>query len=606
MATAIETFKNFINVLTDYSQDTSEIGRIALDDAIRKTTIFPSLKDAVKDLERKLIDTETYPDTDTRLQQATGIVIGAANDYTVDTGAISGSNAGGSVVKNAQDIVPEDGDLNSATLPTPGSTSQITYTGNDGKSFTFNVKWPDSFTALIDGRGFLRNHPDADTLELKLFSDSKSRVEFDDLDATDSVKELLKNAAETILKGMNTYWFKEGAKLVYDSFGIGLDGQTIEVGFIGTGPFIQAGAITGGTRLDSKPSEKMYITVNIAAAATIDAEDPNGRIANTSGGITYYLDREIAHEMVHATMLSKGIMKNDMPQFFTEGIAEVVHGAEDCLGRSDDIVTLVNDSDTLIENLNFGEGTGAQYAYPAGYMFMRFLAHQNLNTTSIIGDPSQAQNFDYYGNNEVITNYSDADTVNYQAGFTEVKTPGNLDSSAMHDDLTVEAQDGNKLILRDVRGKFMTFNTSGGNVYAYMAKSSTELDGNNFSNGNNYEILFGTNYENDILRAGNGGSQLWGGISGNDELFGGNGQDNFIYNYNDGNDIIHNAESQDVVSLREISIDDIAFAQINDNGVNLRFTDGGTLIIDGQPSTFIVENKTYGADYQNKTWSQKV
>ena len=58
MATAVETMKNFINVLTDYSQDTSEIGRIALDDAIRKTTIFPSLKDAVKDLERKLIDTD--------------------------------------------------------------------------------------------------------------------------------------------------------------------------------------------------------------------------------------------------------------------------------------------------------------------------------------------------------------------------------------------------------------------------------------------------------------------------------------------------------------------------------------------------------------------
>lgn len=604
MATAVETMKNFINVLTDYSQDTSEIGRIALDDALRKTTIFPSLKDAVKDLERKLIDTETYPDTDTRLQQATGIVIGAANDYSVDTGAITGSNAGGSVVKNAQDIVPEDGDLNSATLPTPSSTSQITYTGNDGKSFTFNVKWPDSFTALIDGRGFIRNHPDADSLELKLFSDSKSRIEFDDLDATDSVKELLKNAAATILKGMNTYWLKEGAKLVYDSFGIGLDGQTIEVGFIGTGPFIQAGAITGGTRLDSKPNEKMYITVNIAAAATIDSENPNGSVLDTSGGISYYLDREIAHELVHATMTAMGIMKNDMPQFFTEGIAEAVHGAEDCLGRSDDIVTLVNDSDTLIENLNFGEGTGAQYAYPAGYMFMRFLAHQNLNTTSIIGDPSQAQNFDYYGNNEVITNYSDADTVNYQAGFTEVKTPNIFGSSFTYDDFTVEAQDGNKLILRDVRGKLMTFNTAGGNVYAFMANNSSEINGNAFRDGNNYQIIFGANYENNILRAGNSGSQLWGGVSGNDELFGGNGQDIFIYNYNDGNDTIHNAESQDTVSLREISLDDISSAQILDNGVNLNFTDGGSLTIDGQISSFTVENKTYRADFQNKSWSE--
>ena len=34
MATAVDTVKNFMNVLTKYSQDSSEVGIIALDDAI--------------------------------------------------------------------------------------------------------------------------------------------------------------------------------------------------------------------------------------------------------------------------------------------------------------------------------------------------------------------------------------------------------------------------------------------------------------------------------------------------------------------------------------------------------------------------------------------
>ena len=40
--------------------------------------------------------------------------------------------------------------MTTATLPEPGTTTPITYTGNDGKSFTFYVKWPDSFTSVVD------------------------------------------------------------------------------------------------------------------------------------------------------------------------------------------------------------------------------------------------------------------------------------------------------------------------------------------------------------------------------------------------------------------------------------------------------------------------
>ena len=78
------------------------------------------------------------------MKEVAGVVLGAKDDYEADTGAISGYNAA--------TIVPEDDvDLSTLPLPDPGSTTQITYTGDDGKSFTFNVKWPRSFTEFVSG-----------------------------------------------------------------------------------------------------------------------------------------------------------------------------------------------------------------------------------------------------------------------------------------------------------------------------------------------------------------------------------------------------------------------------------------------------------------------
>ena len=118
---------------------------VALDNAIRTSTIFSNTEEAIGKLIQDLSDTET------RLQKTTGMVIGAANDYSADTGAITGSNVGGSTVKNTKDIVPESGDLSTATLPEPGSTVPITYTGEDGQSFTFYAKYPDSFSTVVQG-----------------------------------------------------------------------------------------------------------------------------------------------------------------------------------------------------------------------------------------------------------------------------------------------------------------------------------------------------------------------------------------------------------------------------------------------------------------------
>ncbi len=170
-----------MNVLTNYSQDTTQVGLIALDEAVRRVSYFSSLEEVAKNLIIMLGDKETYPESDTRLQKATGMVLGKEGDFSADTGAISGSNAGGSTTKNAQGIVPEGDntvDLSTLSMPTPGSTTPITYTGDDGNSFTFNVKWPDSFTTAI-----YMPDDEKDIEPLTLMKDSRYHYDLDTLDA---------------------------------------------------------------------------------------------------------------------------------------------------------------------------------------------------------------------------------------------------------------------------------------------------------------------------------------------------------------------------------------------------------------------------------------
>ena len=419
----------------------------------------------------------------------------------------------------------------------------------------------------------------------------------------------MKEAIPTILKGLNTYWLREGAKLDYDSLGMALDGQTIEIAFVAGDMYDYASAITFSHRNDSQPSNHIIIAIDLFNYGKISPTDPNGNTNYNGGEESIYLDRVIAHEMVHAVMQSNGTLKNGMPQFFTEGVADLVQGDDDYNSEQrQNMITLVNNSDTLVAALELKPGTGSNYAYPAGDMLLRYLAKQSLNVTPMIGDSTQPVTFSYSTYDGVISGYKEGDIINYNLTDNSPL----LAATEFNNDLyiveyTSDFQNYDELVIRDARGKFITLNMNGSNAYAFAAKSSSAINGNDFSNGNNYEILFGANYENNIIRAGNGGSQLWGGVRGNDELFGGAGADRFIYNFGDGNDNISNTENQDSVLLGNTLIEQISGAQILDNGVYLTFTDGGSLNISGQVGTFIVEKDDkftfYSADYQNKTWN---
>ena len=628
MSTAVETVKIFMDTLKNYSQDSAPVGRVALEDAVRRSSLFSSLEEAVGLLAKMLADEDgIYTDTDTKLQKITGMVIGADNDFTADTGAITGANAGGDTVKNAQSIVPEDEDLSTAELPTPGSTTPITYTGNDGKSFTFYVKWPNSLTEAID----CVTEGDAEVSER--IKDSNYHIDLDTLDPDGyyeiSVGEFsdgspinissptygeMKSSIQTALKGLNKYWLREAAKLNYDSLGLALDGQTIEIGFGAGSEYESASAITTSLRDDGRPDNYIFLTLSLSSFGRLDSTDPNGRVvhrfdSDTSEPSDLYLDRVIAHEMVHAVMSATGTIKRDMPQFFTEGIADLVQGDDDYNSeQTEKVVTLANDTETLIDALSFAEGTGSSYAYPAGDMFMRFIAQQGLNVTQFVGDSASSETFSYETNSAVITNYDENDTINYNKDLKAFSLTDLLDDFVVAgNETSFPSEETQMLIVRDVRGKVISMNTPSGMMYAFMASNSTEVDGRNINGGSNNQVLFGSNYENDIIRAGNGENYLWGGKAGNDEIFGGVNKDVFAYEFLDGHDVFQNVESQDAIKLN-LALNQIVGAQLNDSGCYLAFSDGGSLLINGTPSSFTVNvddsDKTYQANYETKTWTE--
>ena len=619
MATAVETVKNFVEALKNYSQESGKVGLTALDDAVRRSSIFENLDDATSTL-KSLLQDETIGDTDTRLQKATGMVLGAQDNYTADTGAISGANAGGDTVKDAQSIVPEDGDLTTATLPEPGTTTPITYTGNDGKSFTFYVKWPESFSSFVDFRDGSHAIPDR-------VADVNYHTDLNTIDDSETypmggyelpVYRLMKQSIPTAVKALNTYWLRESAKLNYDSLGLALDGQTVEIAFCLGGSYDNFLALTIGDRGDSRPSNHILLTISSLWYAALNETDPNGNRNITSSSIADltndYMDRTIAHEMVHVAMFANGTEKAALPQFFTEGIAEVVQGVDDYYSfKTPQVVELVNDSSALSSALSLAEGTGADYSYVAGDMFMRFIGQQGLTTAQFVGDSAQAETFSYDTSNAVVTNYDEDDTVIYTKPLNQAisfLSPDDLEIYAVNNEDFYQTQ---ALILRDVRGKLVTMDDgTGAKMRAYMLPSANEIDGRNINGGADYQILLGSNYENDVIRAGNSGSILWGGIKGDDELFGGAGKDIFRYETNDGlfggHDSFNDVESQDVIQL-SLSLDKISGAQLSDNGVYMTFSNGGSLTINGTPATFTVvdgnDSTNYRADYQAKTFTKE-
>ncbi len=155
-----------------------------------------------------------------------------------------------------------------------------------------------------------------------------------------------------------------------------------------------------------------------------------------------------------------------------------------------------------------------------------------------------------------------------------------------------------------------------GDVEVWLSDDSLEYHGKmydgNFavldaSQADGRNILAGNELENKIL-GGAGENNLWGGYSSeNDTLVGGAGKNTFFYGMGNGRDVIQNVHDGDIVSLEDITLDQITDANITAGGVVLNFQDGGSLTVDGTADVTYQFNdgSKYSANRATLDWDSK-
>ena len=305
MASQLSKIKKLIKSL----DSTSLLGSKALDEAVKSMSNFSSWQSVIDTIVKDCaVYDGHYEDF---LKDQCGIVLDNS-----DIGAITGSDAGGASVKNAESIVPESGD----------------WTYPDDTSVTINgltVKFP--------------------------------------------AKSTLSEAQQWIVGGLYTWWIKGALDLVNNSYGMnfaesGTTVKELEVKFENS----YNNSLLAYVSYDRKQkTSKLYLTINMKKYRDIDQSDPNGY----SEDAPIYLDRTIAHEMTHAVMAANIDYFYELPAIFTEGTAEATHGIDD--QRKALLIELAGSSSKLKSALSTTATSGISTTnYAAGYMLLRYLAKQ--------------------------------------------------------------------------------------------------------------------------------------------------------------------------------------------------------------------------------------
>ena len=155
-----------------------------------------------------------------------------------------------------------------------------------------------------------------------------------------------------------------------------------------------------------------------------------------------------------------------------------------------------------------------------------------------------------------------------------------------------------------------------GNVELWLSDTSLENHGTMFysdfrelnaaqADGSN--ILAGNEFSN-VITGGSGTNSIWGGSgSANDTLVGGTGRNEFFFCAGNGHDVISNAHSGDVVNMYELTLEQIARADITGSGVEVELTDGSTVNIQSNANVEyrLADGTAWTADHINKTWNEK-
>lgn len=274
MASALSIIKKFMKTL----DNTTSSGTSALDKAVAAVSKFTSWTQLITTMVK---DCASYSGNGAAfLKNMCGIILNNS-----DTGAITGSDAGGSTTKTAASIVLESG----------------------------SWKYPKKTSFKIQG-----------------------------LTVTVPEKNSLNSSERYIVGGLYSWWIKSSLTLIKNSYGMtfkekGTTVKEINVSFYNKKDN-QVAYVSYGS---GQKNYSLNMKINSYYLSDINQNNSNG----VASALLTYFDRTVAHEMVHAVMSANVDYFSKLPTSFKEGIAELVHGIDD--KRQSDIETLANNSSTL-------------------------------------------------------------------------------------------------------------------------------------------------------------------------------------------------------------------------------------------------------------------
>jgi flagellin len=173
-----------------------------------------------------------------------------------------------------------------------------------------------------------------------------------------------------VLDSLKAGWLSSAEDLVQQYYGLQADGVGLNINLDTTDG--QGGVLASVTGSTAPGSD---VTLNVDMADFRNSGTGTGTGSTADGGTgPLYDDRVIAHEMVHAIMLRSTSF--NFPQWFTEGTAELIQGADERLAGA------LAGGQTAAGIV--GTITGGGFSYEGGYVASRYL-HDQLKSMGVGG-----------------------------------------------------------------------------------------------------------------------------------------------------------------------------------------------------------------------------
>jgi len=165
-----------------------------------------------------------------------------------------------------------------------------------------------------------------------------------------------------VLDGLQSGWLSSAEDMIKQHYGLMGDGATLTVTLdVTDGAWNTLASVSGST--SGGKMSNLHLNLDMADFGSVSTPD--------GGSAPLYSDRIVAHEMVHAVM-GRTMNMGALPQWFVEGTAELINGADERLAGAGNPAGVVA---TI---------AGGGFSYEGGYAASRYL-HARMKDLGVEG-----------------------------------------------------------------------------------------------------------------------------------------------------------------------------------------------------------------------------